>query len=218
MGFISVLSFAQKLVAERVRPGDTVVDATVGTGVDTLFLAKTAGPQGTVFGFDIQPQALAQAEQRLNAACAPGREAGAQARAQGAHAHAGASGRLAAARLLLRSHAELAAALPAAVHGHVAAVMFNLGYLPVAEQDTQARVITLTETTLPALDAALQVVKPGGIITIVVYPGHEGGDDEANAVEAWASALSVAAAQTISYRLLQRSNAPYVIAIEKKQQ
>ncbi|OPA76842.1 SAM-dependent methyltransferase [Paenibacillus selenitireducens] len=203
MGFLSVLSYAQKLVAERAQPGDIVVDATVGTGVDTLFLAKAVGAKGTVFGFDIQPLALELARERLNAA-APS--------AAGAVVAAG----LTDARLLLRSHAELAAALPATVHGHVAAVMFNLGYLPVAEIDASARVITLAETTLPALDAALDVLRPGGIITIVVYPGHEGGETEGDAVEAWATKLSAIRGQAVIYRMLQRPQAPYVIAVEKR--
>lgn len=212
MGFLSVLSYAQKLVAERAQPGDIVVDATVGTGVDTLFLAKTVGAKGTVFGFDIQPLALRLARERLNAA-APS-EAGA-ATESGARQRGGAA-LLAEARLLLRSHAELAAALPAAAHGHVAAVMFNLGYLPVAEVDASARVITLAETTLPALEAALDVLRPGGIVTIVVYPGHEGGDTEGDAVEAWAAKLPAVRGQAVIYRMLQRPKAPYVIAIEKR--
>lgn len=212
MGLLSVLSFAQKLVEDRVAPGDIVIDATVGTGVDTLFLAKTVGCAGTVYGFDVQPLALALTRERLDAAA---QAAPSAAGARGPRGRAGASG-LAEARLLLRSHAELAAALPAAVHGHVAAVMFNLGYLPVAEIDPSARVITLAETTLPALEAALTVLRPGGVATVVVYPGHEGGDLEGNAVEAWAAQLPSHTAQVAMYRMLQRRTAPFLIVIEKR--
>ncbi|CAH0122024.1 MULTISPECIES: class I SAM-dependent methyltransferase [unclassified Paenibacillus] len=205
MGFLSVLSFAHKLVKERVRSGDAVVDATVGTGVDTLFLAQAAGETGTVYGFDIQPQALALAEERLRKAL------GERCRiADGS----GPEGGRANVRLLLRSHAELAAALPAPLHGRIAAVMFNLGYLPAAFADTG--VITLAETTLPALEGALAVLKPGGIATIVLYPGHEGGGAEADAVERWCAALPGTTAQAVIYRMLQKSDAPYMIALEKK--
>lgn len=65
MGFPSILSFAHKLIEERVRPGDAVVDATVGNGVDTLFLARLVGLHGRVYGFDIQQQALDNAAARL---------------------------------------------------------------------------------------------------------------------------------------------------------
>lgn len=43
MGFLSVLSFAHKQIEGRLAPGDIAVDATVGTGADTAFLAKAAG-------------------------------------------------------------------------------------------------------------------------------------------------------------------------------
>lgn len=65
MGFMSVLSFAHKLISERLTLGDRAIDATVGTGADTLFLAKTTGARGEVYGFDIQAAALKLAEERL---------------------------------------------------------------------------------------------------------------------------------------------------------
>jgi hypothetical protein len=50
----------------------------------------------------------------------------------------------------------------------------------------------------------------------VLYPGHDGGDREASAVESWAAGLAQQEAQSIVYRQLQRSSAPYVVAVEKK--
>ncbi|MNW17792.1 putative rRNA methylase [compost metagenome] len=50
----------------------------------------------------------------------------------------------------------------------------------------------------------------------MLYPGHDGGDREASAVMAWAAELPSGKAQSIVYRQLQRSTAPYVIAVEKK--
>ena len=41
-----------------IKPGDLVVDATLGNGFDTLFLAKAVGPQGKVIGFYIQECAI----------------------------------------------------------------------------------------------------------------------------------------------------------------
>jgi hypothetical protein len=54
-------------------------------------------------------------------------------------------------------------------------------------------VITRTDDTLAALDAALVVLKPGGILTVVCYPGHPGGDEESAAVTRWREALDAAA-------------------------
>ncbi|ETT65302.1 putative rRNA methylase [Paenibacillus sp. FSL R7-277] len=196
MGFLSVLSFAHKLTAERLPPGGRAIDATVGTGADTLFLAKAAGPRGGVYGFDIQPQALALAGERLRLA----REE--------------APAALAPVTLLLQSHAAMAAAVPPAWRGTVSAVMFNLGYLPAGDADKT--IITEPGSTLAALEASLALLRPGGIITAVLYPGHEGGGREAAAVEAWAAGLAQQDAQTIVYRQLQRESAPYVVAVEKK--
>ncbi|SET93336.1 class I SAM-dependent methyltransferase [Paenibacillus sp. NFR01] len=196
MGFLSVLSFAHKLAGERLDAGGRAIDATVGTGADTLFLAKAAGPRGGVFGFDIQPAALGLAEDRLRLA----REES--------------PGALAPVTLLAQSHAAMLEAVPPDWRGTVSAVMFNLGYLPAADADKT--IITETASTLAAMDAALALLRPGGIVTAVLYPGHSGGDAEAAAVEAWAASLAPQAAQSIIYRQLQRANAPYVVAVEKK--
>lgn len=195
MGFVSVLSFAHKLISERLTLGDRAIDATVGTGADTLFLAKAAGAKGEVYGFDIQAAALKLAEERLRLA----REE---------------TSSLSPVTLLERSHAEMMEAIPANWHGTVGAVMFNLGYLPTGDADKN--IITQPDSSIRALEASLQLLRPGGIITAVLYPGHAGGDLEAAAVEAWAAAVSPQVAQSVLYRQLQRKDAPYVIALEKK--
>ncbi|HZG56470.1 class I SAM-dependent methyltransferase [Paenibacillus sp.] len=191
MGFLSILSFAHAIVGERVRSGDVVVDATMGNGHDTLFLAGLVGDGGHVYAFDVQPAALAATQARLAAAGVP------------------------AARytLLLRDHAELADALPTDARGAVAAAMFNLGYLPGADH----AVTTQPATTLRALDAALATLRVGGALCAVVYPGHPGGAEEAAAVEAWAAALEPERWQAVTYRFLNpRNPPPYVVAVEKR--
>lgn len=195
MGFLSVLSYAHKLVEERLGPGGRAIDGTVGTGADTLFLAKAAGPKGAVYGFDIQSEALRSAEERLQRA----REEGAK---------------LAASTLLLESHAAMKQVLPSSLQGAVDAVMFNFGYYPGEVSDKS--IITLPDSSVAALAASLDMLRPGGIITAVLYPGHPGGELEAAAVEEWAASLPQRSAGAIVYRQLQRSTAPYVVAVEKK--
>ena len=189
MGFLSVLSMAHRWIAERAGRGDVVIDATAGTGVDTLTLAELVGPGGQVHAFDIQQQALDRTRERLAAA-----------------------GALDQVHLHLLDHAKMSEAVDASCHGQVSAVMFNLGYLPGGDME----VITKPSTTLEALDAALSLLKPGGIITCVLYPGHSGGEAEALAVEAWAAGLPQAEGQAVMYRQPQRSAAPYLVAIEKR--
>jgi predicted methyltransferase len=196
MGFLSVLSMAHRLIAERLQPGDAAVDATVGGGVDTVFLARAVGRKGKVFGFDIQKTALEAADlklhEQLEEAAMPQFE------------------------LLLVSHERMREHIPQQLHGKLGAVMFNLGYYP---GDENARhIVTETASTLRALEEALALLRPKGILTVVVYPGHEGGADEAAAAYDWASALSPSIGQTIVYRMAQKPTAPYLIAVERQAQ
>ena len=52
------LTICENLNKIMYKEGDYVVDATIGNGYDTLFLAKLVKESGHVFGFDIQEQAL----------------------------------------------------------------------------------------------------------------------------------------------------------------
>jgi predicted methyltransferase len=192
MGFLSMLSMAHKWISERTSPGDIVIDATAGGGVDTLSLAKLVGPKGSVYAFDIQQEALDRTQERLSALSKEQQPD---------------------VRLILENHAKMAEAVDPAVIGHVSAIMFNLGYLPGSSDLT---IITEPVTTLAALHAALSLLKPGGIITAVLYPGHPGGAEEAASVESWAAQLPQALAQTVIYRQTQRPTAPYLVAVEKR--
>jgi SAM-dependent methyltransferase len=192
MGFLSVLSYAHKLVLERLDAhSGYAIDATAGTGVDTLMLAKAAGRRGQVFSFDIQQDALDRTQERLDKED---------------------QAKLASVQLILDSHATMSQYIPEAQHGKIQVIMFNLGYLPTGDLS----IITEPDSTLTALASAFDLLAIRGILTIVLYPGHAGGAEEAKAVQDWASSLPVAVAQSIIYRQLQRQDAPYLIAIEKK--
>lgn len=56
----------------------------------------------------------------------------------------------------------------------VKAVMFNLGYLP----GTDHQVITQPQSTVSALTAAISLLQPGGILSVLCYRGHVGGAEE----------------------------------------
>jgi predicted methyltransferase len=156
------VEFAHDLVSKRVKNGDWVMDATAGNGHDTLFLARLVDPNGRVFAFDVQSEALNATRVRLSEASM-----------------------LETCTLIHASHHLLASQLPAETQGHLSAIMFNLGWLPGHDKTC----ITCTETTLIAVQTALEWLQPGGLLTIVAYPGHQGGDTEAKAIADWASAL-----------------------------
>lgn len=172
--FLNVSQLAHFFVATVLQPGEAAIDATVGNGYDTVFLARQVGDTGRVFGFEVQLEALEKARKRL-------RMAGLEARVT----------------LFGESHAHMATALAKVWHGRISVVMFNLGYLPGGHDRS---CITRPETTLPALNAAVQLLRPGGLITVVAYPGHPGGAEEAESVRAWAATLDATHYAASTYR------------------
>jgi predicted methyltransferase len=98
------------------------------------------------------------------------------------------------------------------VHGFVSAVMFNLGYLPGGEHDT----ITRPETTVNALKAGLLMLRPGGIITVVIYTGHEGGKEERTALFSFCANLNQKQFTVLHYSVInQIHDPPSLLVIEK---
>ncbi len=193
MAIPSILECAHLLAARGMEPGGLAIDATVGNGYDTLFLVQEVGPDGRVVGFDIQTEALDSTRERVHSEVP------------------GASERL---HLVHAGHESMANHLDESVYGTVGAVMFNLGYLPGGDHS----ITTESETTRSALATSAEMLRPGGIITIVAYPGHEGGAMEVDAVLEWTSSLSQDAFRSLSYRFLNRTkDAPRLFAVEKRE-
>ena len=160
---ISLLETAHSVVRSHLSAGGFAVDATLGNGYDTLFLAQSVGKNGHVFGFDIQSLALAATRLRLQ-------QYGLQQRATLYHA----------------SHADMLDNIPLNVHGKIQALMFNLGYLPGADKN----LMTQPTSTLQGLNASLTLLAMRGVITVMAYPGHAGGDQESENVAAWCAELA----------------------------
>lgn len=111
--------------------------------------------------------------------------------------------------LVLDSHANVDRYVEKPIGG----AMFNLGYLPYSED---LSVVTKPASTIKAIHKLLGLLKKGGIITISVYDGHEGGAEERDALLAYMQSLHQADVHVIRYELLnQRRNPPFLIAVEK---
>jgi len=160
--FVSLTALAQEAVDKILDAGSLAIDATVGNGHDTLFLAGRVAPQGRVIGFDVQADAVVNTRARLVASQLD-----------------------AVAELHLCGHERMLEQVPADWIGRVAAVMFNLGYLPGGDK---AR-ITRAETTVAALDQALRLLRPRGLLSLLLYRGHAGAQGESDAVSGWLDRL-----------------------------
>lgn len=161
---MSLVQQAQHIIKMHLLDGDIAVDATVGNGHDTLFLAQCVGNSGKVYGFDIQQNALDICYQRLDEHQLTHRVS-----------------------LIHAGHETIPIVLPTEIcNAGVKAVMFNLGYLPGGDKNRT----TQTSTTLAALSSAAQILAPEGIISIIAYTGHPGGQEEYESVRIWAQRLA----------------------------
>lgn len=91
-------------------------------------------------------------------------------------------------------------------------VMFNCGYLPGGEKT----ITTNTSTSLQALQAALAVIATGGLVSVVLYPGHEEGRRETEAILSWAEHLPQNQVAVLRYGFINRlHHAPFALILEK---
>ncbi len=172
---------AQQILRGIIAAGDTAIDATAGNGHDTLFLAEAVREDGRVLAFDVQEAAIVSSRARIT-------EAGYADRVEFFH----------------QSHSSMADHAEA---GSVAAVVFNLGYLPGADHS-----VATGEDTIMALEAAAGLIRGGGVLSVVCYPGHDGGGDEAMRVETWMATLPARGWRVAKYGALGTLKpAPYLL-------
>jgi ubiquinone/menaquinone biosynthesis C-methylase UbiE len=112
--------------------------------------------------------------------------------------------------LMMKSFESMSSHLP---EGSAAAAVFNLGYLPGGDHS----VTTTAETTIRGLEAALRTVKTGGIVTVVLYDGHEAGREEKKSVMDWAESLDSKQYHAVYVNMLnQKNDPPEILWITKK--
>ncbi|HEY2419764.1 MAG TPA: class I SAM-dependent methyltransferase [Neobacillus sp.] len=184
-----ILPFAQNLFAKAVKDGDIVVDATLGNGHDTVYLAELIGEKGKIYGFDIQDEAIQATKKRLSS-----------------------QGMLDRAIIFQAGHENLTSKIPLEHHGKVTGAIFNLGYLPGGDKT----IVTKPETTISAVKQLLEVMASEGIIVLVIYHGHPGGAFERDSILQFCRNIDQKAAQVLQYQFINQQNSPaFIVAIEK---
>ncbi len=153
---------AHEICQAILQPGDIAIDATAGNGHDTLFLARLVKSSGTVYSFDIQKSAIESTSQRLKQA------------------------EMNNVILIQKNHEQIQNSIPEKNHGQVTAAMFNLGYLPGGDKS----LITDSSSTISAIEQSLKLLRSGGLLTILAYTGHPGGQEETDAVNHFLNRLS----------------------------
>ena len=182
---VDLVGLHKYFIMEHLREGDTVVDFTMGNGNDTLFLSKAVGESGKVYAFDIQEDALTSIRAHLEANGAPENYT-----------------------LICASHHRV----KEFVTEPIKAGMFNLGYLP---RSGRKAVTTMRETTMPAVEAAIELLAPDGVLIVAIYPGHEEGALEGEMLREYFSTLSKYRICPSEFKILNSPTSPYFFLIEK---
>lgn len=157
---INTIKLVHNLLAAHVQPGDICIDATAGRGHDTAVLCELVGERGKVLAFDIQAEALESTKRLL-------KEQGLAERAS----------------LYMDSHVHLREYASA---GTIAAIVFNLGYLPGGDHSLATR----GETSIIAIEQGLKLLQIRGIMTICIYHGGDSGFGERDMVLAYLRQLA----------------------------
>ena len=175
----------KRSILEHLSEGEVAVDFTMGNGNDTLFLSKTVGAKGKVYAFDIQEAALQSTRTLLESEGAPENYT-----------------------LICASHHRV----KEFVKEPIKAGMFNLGYLP---RSGKKAVTTMRETTMPAVEAALDLLLPDGVLIVAIYPGHEEGELEGEMLREYFKTTSRFKICPSEFRILNSPTSPYFFLVEK---
>ena len=146
------------ILTNHLKEGNQAIDATAGNGYDTLFLAEQVGPSGKVIAIDIQDCAIRSTREKLESA-----------------------GLIDRVKLVTDDHATALRKLIEANREKIAAITFNLGYLPGSDKSIQ----TYAKNTEEALATSIQLLTIGGYLCVTAYRGHSGGTAEAETVESF---------------------------------
>ena len=111
-------------------------------------------------------------------------------------------------RLIKADHAQISLYIDEKIH----AAMFNLGYLPGGSH----QITTKSLTTIKAVEETLGLLAPGGIITIVAYPGHESGAEELKELRNYLSTIPQQQFDIIAVSFLNQINCPPQLIVVQK--
>lgn len=157
----TAVGLTHQFLQHLLQPGGFFVDATCGNGGDTEFLCRLAGEQGRVLALDLQQQAVENTNNRLQKA---------------GLSHIG--------KAIQLDHAMLHTLVePMSVDG----IVFNFGYLPGADH----ALFTTPKSSLPAVTAALQALRPGGVLAACLYSGGPNGTEEKDTLLAFFRGLPI---------------------------
>lgn len=195
---VKTTALVMDIVSSYINEGDFVIDCTMGNGNDTLSLAKLTGADhgaegALVYALDVQDKAIEKTAALL-------KENGIEdPESKGI-------------RLIKDSHVNLSKYIEAAGR-QPSAIIFNLGFMPGQDKS----ILTSVDTTMQAVEAALDNIMEDGIISVVTYCGHPEGREEHDKLLEYFAALPSKRYHVAFFDMInQKKTAPSVFFVTRK--
>lgn len=182
----SHLDLAHTYWKQLLQKGDTAIDATCGNGHDTLFLAEL-GLLEKLYSIDLQSSALKKAASKIETLPVEMQKC---------------------VHWIEGSHAQFPSEI---AKQSVKLIVYNLGFLPGGDKN----LTTLLDTTLESVRNALELLAPGGVLSITCYSGHEEGAKEEKALENYLAELPPTEWSYSHLFWPNRRQAPSLILLQK---
>ncbi len=87
-------------------------------------------------------------------------------------------------------------------------VTFNFGWLPKGDHS----IFTRAETSIPAIEAAMRVIRPEGLVSMCVYYGGESGFEERDALLRYFETIDHRGYTAVVSQFVNRPNCPTIFA------
>lgn len=180
-----VIQYAQTLMRMAIEKGDIAVDATAGNGHDTVFLAELVGPDGYVYSFDVQKEAVDATLLRVLD-----------------HAY---EDRV---RVLHRGHETV----DEFIDKEIGAAIFNLGYLPGSDHSIVTKANT-TVQAIEKLLKLLKV--GGMLVLVIYHGHEGGKEERDEVIRFVSSLPQKYVHVLRYEFINQKNDPPFIIALEK---
>jgi hypothetical protein len=180
---------SHNLIKNFLKKDYICVDATLGNGYDTLFLANLFRKYNLkkIIGFDIQKKAIENSTAFLKKNID--------------------DSILKNIFFYLDSHENFSKYLNEKVNLFI----YNLGYLPRSDKT----ITTLADSTIKSLKSAFEYLSDTSAICITLYPGHLNGEVEKNEVLKYLETADYKKYSILHYNWINKDKSPSVIWIEK---
>ncbi len=173
-----ITEWVHHFMEEQVKEGDICVDATMGNGYDSSFLAELVGQTGKVYAFDVQETAIKNTKERLQK-----------------------KGILDRCQLILDSHENMEKYMK---RESISCIVFNFGYLPGGDH----KKATKAESSIKAIEAGLALLEKKGLMTLCIYSGGDTGFKERDAILTYIKNLDSKKYLVIQTEYVNRLNNP----------